>query len=162
MLKKVVLGTLLAGLIGILVAGAVIRTVDKTAQVAEARGGGGSQGHGYGHGDSAAISHETGQESDCEEHIWLTLQGVVVSVDEDALVVRVDSSEEVVVEGRPWRFAQEQGFSTQVGDKVTLVGFYEDGTFEAGQISDATNGQTVLIREESGRPLWAGRGRRGW
>ena len=38
MLKKVVLGTLLIGLIGILVAGAVIRTVDKTDNVAEARG----------------------------------------------------------------------------------------------------------------------------
>ncbi|MGD9375857.1 MAG: hypothetical protein PVJ23_08750, partial [Anaerolineae bacterium] len=40
MAKKVLLGTLLVGLIGILVAGAIIRTVDKTDNVAEARGEG--------------------------------------------------------------------------------------------------------------------------
>ena len=38
MIKKAVLGTLLIGLIGILVAGAVIRTVDKTGNIAEAQG----------------------------------------------------------------------------------------------------------------------------
>ena len=42
MIKKIVLGTLLVGLIGFLVAGAIIRTVDKTENVAEA------QGQGYG------------------------------------------------------------------------------------------------------------------
>ena len=44
MLKKIVLGTLLVGLIGVLVAGGLIRTIDKTAQVAEARGSEGGQG----------------------------------------------------------------------------------------------------------------------
>jgi hypothetical protein len=41
-----------------------------------------------------------------------------------------------------------------------LVGFYEGDDFEVGQIDNATNGQTVLVRDENGRPLWAGRGRR--
>jgi len=40
MLKKIVLGTLLLGLIGVLVAGAVIRTMDRSALVAEAGGNG--------------------------------------------------------------------------------------------------------------------------
>ena len=38
MLKKIVLGTLFISLIGVLVAGAVVRTMDKTALVAEAQG----------------------------------------------------------------------------------------------------------------------------
>jgi hypothetical protein len=84
-----------------------------------------------------------------------------VSVDADMLVVQTSSGEQVTMENRPWWFAQEQGFSAQVGDQVALVGFYENGDFEAGQISDSTNGQTVLVRDESGRPLWAGRGGRG-
>ncbi|UCC65558.1 MAG: hypothetical protein JSV36_11145, partial [Anaerolineae bacterium] len=70
----------------------------------------------------------------------------------------------VRVENRAWWFAQEQGFWTQTGHQMTLVGFYEDDGpeqhFEVGRIDDNTSGQTVLVREENGRPLWAGRGRR--
>jgi len=44
MVRKVVLGTLLVGLIGVLVAGAIISTVDKTENVAEARGLGQGRG----------------------------------------------------------------------------------------------------------------------
>ena len=204
MLKKIVLGTLLISLIGILVAGAVIRTMDKTALVAEAHGpgyrrdhdeagayaaGGSGQGFGVsaprselgtkaqpngrggyaqgsnrggygGRGREDAPGDQTGTgQANVEE--WLTLQGTVVSVDADVLVVQTASGEQVTMENRPWWFAQEQGFSTQVGDQVTLIGFYEDDDFEVGQIDDITNGQTVLVRDENGRPLWAGRGRRG-
>jgi len=183
MLKKIVLGTLLVGLIGILVVGAVIRTMDKTERVAEASGRGygrngaevgtyaaGVSGQGFGQdgnrggyggrGREDAPGDQTGTgQANVEE--WLTLQGTVVSVDADVLVVQTVSSEQVTMENRPWWFAQEQGFSAQVGDQVTLTGFYEGDRFEVGQIDDITNGQTVLVRDENGRPLWAGRGRRG-
>lgn len=186
MLKKIVLATVLISLIGILVAGAVIRTMDRTGRVAEAHGpgygrgygeagayssGGGGQGRGgYGQGGNRGRYGGSGRENapgdqtgagqvNVEE--WLTLQGTVVSVDADMLVVQAASGEQVTMENRPWWFAQEQGFSAQVGDQVTLVGFYEGGDFEVGRIDDTTNGQTVLVRDENGRPLWAGRGQRG-
>ena len=100
---------------------------------------------------------------------WVTLNGVVVSVDSAELVVQTTDGQEILVDGRPWQFTQEQGFSVQVGDQVTLIGFYEDAdpltgsghSFEMGQIQNASTGQTVVIREDSGRPLWAGGGRRG-
>ena len=47
MVRKVALGTLLVGLIGVLLAGAIIRTVDKTENVAEARGVGQGRQKGY-------------------------------------------------------------------------------------------------------------------
>ena len=204
MLKKIVLGTLLVGLIGILVVGAVLRTMDNTERVAEASGRGygrngaevgtcaaGVSGQGFGvsaprpelgtkaqpngrggyaqdgnrggYGsrdleDAPGDQTGTGQ-ANVEE--WLTLQGTVVSVDADVLVVETASGEQVTMENRPWWFAQEQGFSAQVGDRVTLIGFYEGDRFEVGQIEGITKGQTVLVRDENGRPLWAGRGRRG-
>jgi len=92
---------------------------------------------------------------------WLQVQGNVVSVDADALIILTAEGEQIAVENRPWWFAQEQGFSAQVDDQVNLTGFYEGESFEVGRIDDTTNGQTVLIRDESGRPMWAGRGRRG-
>ncbi len=60
MVKKVILSTLLVGLIGVLVAGGIIRTVDKTGQVAEAAGL--EKGRGY---DQAA-EHGAGEEHDCD------------------------------------------------------------------------------------------------
>jgi hypothetical protein len=174
MLKKIALGTLFIGLIGILVTGAVIWTVDRTELVAEAQGrrrgnsdtgayaaGGSGRGRGgYSQGREDAPGDQTGTG---QAHVekWLTLQGTVVSVDADTLLMQTASGEQVTMENRPWWFAQEQGFSTQVGNQVTLVGFYEKGDFEVGQISDTTNGQTILVRDENGRPLWAGRGRLG-
>lgn len=205
MLKKILLGTLFIGLIGVLVAGAVIRTIDKTERVAEARGYGygrdhdeadecaeGESGQGRGRGNGGVDAYAAGgsgrgrgeyggqgfvvspqpngredapgdQTGTGQANVekWLMLQGTVVSVDTDTLVVQATNGEQTTMENRPWRFAQEQGFSTQVGNQVTLVGFYEGDDLEVGQIDDATSGQTVLLRDENGRPLWAGRGRRG-
>jgi hypothetical protein len=50
-------------------------------------------------------------------------------VDANALVVTTTNGNQVIVENRAWWYAQEQGFSAQVGNPVTLVGFYEDNDF---------------------------------
>lgn len=121
---------------------------------ADARSGYGGQGRTE--APSAGIS--TGQ---AEVDEWLALQGTAVSVDSNTLIVQTDDGQEIVAENRAWWFAQEQGFSVQLGDQVTLTGFYEGDDFETGQFTNVTTGQTVSIREEGGRPLWAGRGRRG-
>jgi hypothetical protein len=92
---------------------------------------------------------------------WVELQGSVVSADAAALVVLTTDGKEIELEGRSWSFAQELGFSAQVGDELTLIGFYEGDELEVALIKDATNGLAVALRDENGRPLWAGRGRRG-
>ncbi len=108
----------------------------------------GTQGQGAG----------TGQ---AEVSEWLSVSGTVASVDSASLVVQTADGSQITVEGRPWWFTQEQGFWAEVGDEVTLVGFSENGEFEVGQISNDGKSTVVQIREESGRPLWAGGGRRG-
>jgi hypothetical protein len=113
---------------------------------------------GEGREDALGDGSGTGQ---AQVDTWLQIQGTVVSVDADILIVRTADGTQVSVENRSWWFAQEQGFSAQIGDEITLTGFYEDEAFEVGRIDDATTGQTVLLRDEDGRPMWAGRGRRG-
>ena len=49
----------------------------------------------------------------------------------------------------------------EAGDEVSATGFYDGEDFEAGQITNQTAEQTLLLRDEDGRPLWSGRGRRG-
>jgi hypothetical protein len=177
MWKKVILGTLFVGLIGVLITGAIIRTMDKTAQssgehqqgqgqgrgnsgnvtVANTSGQGQSNGNG-GHGRGQAASEDQTGQATVEE--WVTLQGAVQDSGEDALTIQLDNGEQLVVEGRPWSFAQEEAFTAETGDQITLNGFYEDDMFEVGQIENITGAQTVLLRDETGRPMWAGGGQR--
>jgi hypothetical protein len=130
--------------------------VAEPAQAATAtQGGQGYQG-GQGSGADTGDRQGAGPLAETEDHAWVTLTGVVISVDDTQMVVQTDSGE-IVIADRPWTFALDAGFTAQVGDEVTLDGFYEGDTFEAGQL---TNGELVTsIREDSGRPLWAGGGR---
>ena len=159
MLKKVVLGLLVVGLIGILVTGAVTRTLAKTGdEEGYGRGQGNGQSVANSQGDITRNGDQTGT-GQAEVDEWLTLSGTVTSADADVLVVETADGE-VMVENRGWWYAQEQGFAVQAGDEVVLTGFYENEVFEVGRIDNVTTGQTVTLRDETGRPMWAGRGRR--
>jgi hypothetical protein len=182
MLKKIILGILFAGLTAVLVIGAINRTAAKSEDGSRAagrgrgqnhsvqnvgtnqqdkdfsgggRGNGGGQGNGGRYQSNQEITPGVGQ---AEVDEWITLQGHVASANENALVVRMSSGELVTVENRPWRFAQEQGFLAAVGDEVALTGFYEGEEFETGQLANITTNLVIEIRQENGRPLWAGGG----
>ncbi len=119
----------------------------------------GSRSTGRGrNGDSTGDDRATTDQADVGQ--WITLSGKVISVDDSALVVVLGNGQIINVENRPWWFAREQGFAAATGDKISLTGFYEGDSFEVGQINNLSNEAMVQIREESGRPLWAGGGRR--
>lgn len=128
--------------------GAGWRAMEQQAAVS---GGGRGQG---GQGQASQVGQAGVDE-------WLTLDGAVTSVDSYELIVQTADGQEIIVVGRPWIFAQEQGLVLGVGDPVQLIGFAIDGEFEIGQIDNLSTGDSVQIRDDSGRPLWAGRGRRG-
>jgi hypothetical protein len=124
-------------------------------------GNGGGQGQSQGQGGTRGGQGQ-GQGGDEQAADWQAFDGVVASVDEEALIVTLADGGEMIVEGRAWRYAQEQGFSASIGDSVSLSGFYDEaGDFEVGQIDNGATGQRVVLREETGRPLWAGSGGRG-
>lgn len=87
-----------------------------------------------------------------------TFRGVVTAV-EGELMIETDSGQTVVVGMGPTSYRESLDFQPQVGDSVTVTGFDEDGQFKATEIVDHTTGQTVALRDEEGRPAWAGRGR---
>jgi hypothetical protein len=177
MIKKIALGILLVGLIALLVIGAINRTMAKDRQSKDVLGqsegvdrqgavedkdvssatqqpgagsGGNGQPGGSGNGTTQTAVHE-----------WLELQGEVESVDEIELTVALSGGELEILDAREWQFAQEQGFSAQVGDQIILYGFYQGGDFKPGRVEDLTNGQSVLLRNSDGKPLWSGGGRGG-
>lgn len=92
---------------------------------------------------------------------WLEVVGAVVFMNEEELVLQFQDGQEMVVECRAWIYALELGFTTAIGHELKLHGFYQDGEFEIGGFEDLTAQQYIMVREENGRPLWAGRWGRG-
>ena len=179
MIKKVVLGTLFIGLIGVLVAGAIIRTTDKTQPVAQA------QGYGYERSNGETDEHESGgsgqgrsgyggrgrTEGSVAERRYpnfdgsppeelLVREGTVVLAPEDGvdLVIETSDGGKLTVGTGPMYMAS-QGFTLQAGDSVQVRGYWEDHEFKAAQVTCLADGRTITLRDELGRPAWAGAGR---
>lgn len=89
----------------------------------------------------------------------VSFTGIVTQTNEDLLVILCENGKEIVVEGRALRFVIDAGFSAEIGDSIALNGFFETSDeFEISHIKNLTKNVEVKIREEGGRPLWAGNG----
>ncbi|MBM3127347.1 MAG: hypothetical protein FJ009_01785 [Chloroflexi bacterium] len=159
MLKKIVVAVLIVGLVAIVGVGMAMRffvpiptsanNPPNTANVS----GTGSQFRGGGQGQGQGVAAQGVQ--------WATLQGNVIAINQSAMTVQTSNGEKVIIENRPWSFALEQGFTAKIGDQLKMNGFYQNGLFEIGQMQNLTNGSAIQVRDQSGRPGWAGRGNNG-
>jgi hypothetical protein len=178
MVKKIVLGALMIGLCSIVIAGAINRTTAKTTGSEHVN----RQGDGYGIAESNSNTGERSRgkqgpggnnnratiqdlDGDLEADASLSqertvLHGIVASVGGDTLTVELLDGETIVVEGRAWSFAQERGFTSEVGDQVALTGTIQE-EFKIWRIENLTTGQTITLRGGNGRPQWAGNGKWG-
>ena len=89
------------------------------------------------------------------EHEWIILTGTVASVTNKTLTVTLDDRQTLLIERRPWRFAQENSFTTAPGNQLEIIGFTENDLFQVAQIHDLTTDLLVRLRDETGHPLWA-------
>jgi hypothetical protein len=176
MIKKVLGISILVGLTAVLIFGAINRTQAKNSdhETRPLASGAGTyrQGGGQGAGQGAfqpGIRNQGGYDQQplaggnpqAEVDNWTSVEGTVMSADSSQVLVTLSNGEALEIAGRAWSYAQENSFSMQNGDQLRLTGFYEDNELEIGTIENLTNGTTIRIREQSGRSLWAGRGRQG-
>ena len=204
MIKKIFVGVLLAGVFGLLILGAVNRTLAKTIDnesktnqrtliegyttgngnegysqegdgipANDLEKGGGYRSGTYQDNSSSYPANWIGQGgqpqgasgdglgiglADVKE--WLTLTGTVESLETDLWVVVLSDGTALEIEGRILSYLEEQGFSVNSGDSLNLMVFIENEDYEVGQIENLTTGEIAVVRDENGRPLWAG-GRQG-
>jgi hypothetical protein len=86
---------------------------------------------------------------------WETLTGTVTVVGSE-ITLQTAEGEVLVGMGQS---AYRESFGLEVGDEVSVVGFYEDGEFKAGTVENLATGETIVLRDGTGRPMWAGQGR---
>jgi hypothetical protein len=166
MVKKIALWVVFAGVVGLLVFGAVNRTSAK-AGGEDPRGKAGIEEENHGQnnrGESGKNNAERQETEDLhlaesEDHEWVAISGFVSALDGDSLMIKANDERLLEVSGRAWWFIQEEGFELSVGDEVALKGFFENGEYELGSIENLTAGSALSIRDVYGTPLWSGRGR---
>jgi hypothetical protein len=109
-------------------------------------------------GSGQGTGLETSQ-SDMDD--WFSIGGQVESIDYNEWVITLDDGTTVTVYYRVINYLAALGFSVEPGDELIMMGFYDiDGDFEIGQIEKVDSEEIVLLRNESGQPLWSG-GQRG-
>ncbi len=173
MLKKVLVGAFVLVMVGAMVTG-IVQLVNPTehTQVEHERKGDGRQAVaetlreeplGRGQVPEQGQGSGRGQPPGANPRViaadWEMLEGVVVETT-DELVIKTDSDRTVQVGLGPSEYRESQEFALQVGERVRVAGYLEDGEFKAGQVQNLDTGVSIVLRDESGRPMWAGQGRR--
>jgi hypothetical protein len=89
---------------------------------------------------------------------WVTINGTIVSMLNGAMTIQLEDGTQVSFQTGQPRFLTDQGVTFSLGEAVEVIGFYSDGQFVAGDITQLSTGLKVMLRDPNGRPLWAGPG----
>jgi hypothetical protein len=125
----------------------------------------GGAGRGYGNRTAGEASQEVGPnresplsvaEPQAEVDAWLTLSGVVQSVDVNAMTLTTADGEKIEIQLGPEPFWSEQGVALEPGAEVTVTAFDEEGSLTAGEIVVTATSEQITLRDADGRPQWSG------
>ena len=90
---------------------------------------------------------------------WVTYKGTLTAIGHDLVVVTEDGQTILMGTG-PSTYFETLDFALSVGDQIQATGFHEDGEFKVGNLTNSTTKKNVTLRDETGRPAWAGQGDR--
>jgi hypothetical protein len=133
--------------------GSVVRSQDRgfgVQQPSQLQGAGG--GRGQGRQLAGDVPYEVSSAA-------MSVSGVVDSLDGSEMLLLGDMGETTAVGLGRSSYWESLGVALQPGDAVVVVGHLEDGELEAQTLTMVATGQTVVLRDASGRPMWAGGGR---
>ncbi|MFN2212936.1 MAG: hypothetical protein ACK2UM_03730 [Anaerolineales bacterium] len=85
---------------------------------------------------------------------WLE-SGTIVEIDDFGIQFELQDGETVYIELGPPDYWQSQGIELQVGQTATVAGSVNQGMIHASQVL-LSDGQALNVRSETGQPLWSG------
>ena len=145
---------------GIIHANEVQLTENQVLQVRNDQGqpmwsGGVSRGQGANSGQADG-EHTPDPQAQIDE--WITINGTLTSFQGSTMTIATSQGELISFKTGQPRFFAAQGISFQVGEELLVVGYYDNGQFVAGDITQVSTGLRLMLRDPNGRPLWAGPG----
>jgi hypothetical protein len=87
--------------------------------------------------------------------------GTCVSQEFPSVLLATADRGDVTVLTGPTRFLLDYGFEIRIGDRVSATAFpslWHDGVFVALQLANLTTDETLVLRDEVGRPMWSNHG----
>jgi len=109
----------------------------------------------------AAVSAESvcGRGDSAGAPNWIAYEGTVLEYP-TGLAVETDDGEIIAFGVGPGKRLAELGFTLHHGDHVSAQGVHEAGEFELTQLVNHATGESIILRDETGRSLLGGKGRR--
>jgi hypothetical protein len=123
--------------------------------------GQGQQGGGYGRngGSQGQGQGQNQQEQYAEVHDMILIEGTISQAPAAGVDMIVETAAGQVLVGTGPGYLQEMGFNLANGESVQVNGYYENDEFKAQTITRLSDGQSIPLRDEFGRPMWSGAGR---
>ncbi|MEZ4667422.1 MAG: hypothetical protein R3E39_05825 [Anaerolineae bacterium] len=90
---------------------------------------------------------------------WVTVDGTVTALSNNGLIMQATDGQSLVISFGRADFWQTQDIMFAVNDQISILGFWQNDQFSAGQVTKIATGERILLRDPNGRPLWAGPGR---
>lgn len=120
--------------------------------------GNGYRGGGRGRNNSSASQSSSGvsnPQNGFQE--WITLSGTVSNYLPPAFNLLTADGQTVPVQLGNLNYVAQLGLQLQEGQLVTVTGYYDSsGSLAIGQITLDESGQTYVLRDDLGRPVWGG------
>lgn len=163
MLSKIVLGCLVAIVAGMLAWGIYAYCYGSgygqhgRYAASAYRGDGRGEGQGQGRGYQNYEQNDSHLSQDRVEE-WLTVSGEITALDQAGVTLKTDDGQTMLINLGPSWFWESRGQFLEVGQQVTVRYFSDDGHLKAGEVTVDSTGERLVLREEDGQPVWAGRG----
>ncbi|MBN2503207.1 MAG: hypothetical protein JXB38_20685 [Anaerolineales bacterium] len=160
MLKKIILGAILVTVIG---AGGTALAYGVTTQDTEAADDVPAPLANEQAVDNAQVGQQAAQNRAGEPAVaaqemmgepWQA-EGTITEIDDYGFQFAMQNGETVYIELGPPDYWQNQGVELQAGQAVSVDGTINEGMIHANQVALA-NGQILVVRSETGQPLWSG------
>lgn len=127
----------------------------RNGMVTTPRGGGRGAG-GVGRGLRSTTAGQA-QQAEALPLDWETVEGVAVALDD--LVIALDDGSTLQVGLGPAEYREAAGFVIEIGQRLAISGYREGDEFKAGTVTSLETGASIVLRSDSGRPMWAGQGK---
>jgi hypothetical protein len=89
---------------------------------------------------------------------WISYSGTLTAIKNSRMTIELDDGTSLSFKTGQPRFFRNQGVDFSIGEQIEVVGFYREGNFNAGDVTQLSTGITVMLLDPNGRPLWAGPG----
>ncbi|HSO27356.1 MAG TPA: hypothetical protein VLS48_04755 [Anaerolineales bacterium] len=88
---------------------------------------------------------------------WQTVTGTVSAFDTQTFMLTTADAQAIPVQLGNLNYVAQVGLTLSDGQQVSVTGFWETAdSFAAGSLTLVDTGQTFVLRDDLGRPLWRG------